>query len=182
MRFTKSLYFSLDFYDFNGQFCNQGKYPLVKAVRSALKGGGGNVKPTTKANIPTNPPTIKTTSRVNPTVTKLTTRKTTEEETTKDPNEEREVTDKPNSGIFIYNFRFYEKFTKILLGGKKVVCYHTNWSQYRQGEGKFYPENIDPFLCDIIIYSFAKLEGDRLEPFEWNDLSTSWSKGKYLKF
>ena len=31
----------------------------------------------------------------------------------------------------------------------------------------------------MIIYSFAKLEGDRLEPFEWNDLSTSVIKGMY---
>lgn len=31
----------------------------------------------------------------------------------------------------------------------------------------------------MIIYSFAKLEADRLEPFEWNDLSTSWSRGMY---
>merc|ERR1719412_621090 len=31
--------------------------------------------------------------------------------------------------------------------GYKVVCYYTNWSQYRPKKGKFLPEDIDPFLC-----------------------------------
>lgn len=43
--------------------------------------------------------------------------------------------------------------------------------------GKFFPQDIDPFLCTHIIYAFAKIELDHLEPFEWNDLSTDWSKG-----
>lgn len=33
----------------------------------------------------------------------------------------------------------------------------------------------------MIIYAFAKLEGDRLDAFEWNDLSTSWSTGMYQR-
>ena len=35
------MFWALDFDDFNGQFCNQGKYPLVNAVKNALKGSGG---------------------------------------------------------------------------------------------------------------------------------------------
>ncbi|XP_052761892.1 chitotriosidase-1-like [Mya arenaria] len=62
------------------------------------------------------------------------------------------------------------------------VCYHTNWSQYRNGPAKFYPENIDPTLCTHIIYSFAKLNGNKLAPFEWNDESTPWMKGMYERF
>merc|ERR1712168_1775301 len=50
------------------------------------------------------------------------------------------------------------------------VCYHTNWSQYRPGAGKFFPENIDPFLCTHLVYSFAKIAQDnKLAMFEWND-------------
>jgi len=50
------------------------------------------------------------------------------------------------------------------------VCYHTNWSQYRPGAGKFFPENIDPFLCTHLVYSFAKIAQDNtLAMFEWND-------------
>ncbi|KAL8597655.1 hypothetical protein ACOMHN_031590 [Nucella lapillus] len=64
----------------------------------------------------------------------------------------------------------------------RIVCYHTNWSQYRPGKGKFTVESINPSLCTHLIYSFAKLEGNHLAPFEWNDESTQWSAGNYEKF
>lgn len=62
----------------------------------------------------------------------------------------------------------------------KFVCYYTNWAQYRNGAGKFFPENIDPKLCTHVIYSFAKLRGNQLHPFEWNDDDTDWSKGMWV--
>jgi len=64
----------------------------------------------------------------------------------------------------------------------KVVCYHTNWSQYRPGTGKFFPENIDPNLCTHLVYAFATMRGNHLHPFEWNDDSTDWSKGMFERF
>lgn len=47
-------------------------------------------------------------------------------------------------------------------GRFKIVCYFTNWSFYRQGIGKFLPENIDANLCTHIIYAFAELDPDTL--------------------
>lgn len=49
------------------------------------------------------------------------------------------------------------------------VCYHTNWSQYRPGAGKFWPENIDPLLCTHLMYSFARISHGKLAMYEWND-------------
>ena len=66
-----------------------------------------------------------------------------------------------------------EMSCKLLAAQKRVVCYHTNWSQYRPEGGKFFPENIDPHLCTHVIYSFAKLVNNQLSPYEWNDESNS---------
>merc|ERR1712002_408150 len=52
----------------------------------------------------------------------------------------------------------------------KMVCYHTNWSQYRKEPALFEPEDIDPHLCTNIIYAFAQINSKhKLAMFEWND-------------
>jgi len=62
----------------------------------------------------------------------------------------------------------------------KVVCYYSNWAQYRPKPASYFPEDIDPQLCTHVIFAFAKInEASELEPFEWNDDSTDWSRGMY---
>lgn len=55
------------------------------------------------------------------------------------------------------------------LNGRVLVCYYTNWAQYRGGEGRFTPDNIDPNLCTHINYAFASLSNGVLAQYEWND-------------
>lgn len=64
------------------------------------------------------------------------------------------------------------------------MCYYTNWSQYRAGGASFLPENIDANLCTHIIYSFAKLNIDRLATYEWNDegINSCNNKNKIMNF
>jgi len=63
-----------------------------------------------------------------------------------------------------------------------LVCYSSNWAQYRPNDGKFVPESIDPFLCTHIIHAFAKVNNEgEIMPYEWNDENTEWSKGLYQK-
>ncbi len=65
------------------------------------------------------------------------------------------------------------------MSSKKVICYYTNWAQYRPEGVKYFPENIDPNLCTHVIYSFAKLtSASELAAYEWNDES-EWNKGMY---
>ncbi|KAK0152677.1 Acidic mammalian chitinase [Merluccius polli] len=52
----------------------------------------------------------------------------------------------------------------------RLVCYFTNWSQYRPGVGRFLPANVDPHLCTHVIYAFSVLNhANELVTFEWND-------------
>lgn len=62
------------------------------------------------------------------------------------------------------------------------VCYYTNWAQYRPGNGKFKPVNIDPNLCTHINYAFAFVtdDGTDLVPYEWNDV-TDWGTSMYAE-
>uniref|UniRef100_A0A7N6ADU8 chitinase n=1 Tax=Anabas testudineus TaxID=64144 RepID=A0A7N6ADU8_ANATE len=52
----------------------------------------------------------------------------------------------------------------------KLVCHMTNWAQYRPSDGKFTPDNIDPFLCTHVIYALATINSfNQISPVEWND-------------
>jgi chitinase len=68
-----------------------------------------------------------------------------------------------------------------MVASRHLVCYYTNWAQYRSGKN-YFPESIDPQLCTHYVYAFAKLNGNQLAPFEWNDDDTDWSKGMYTRF
>ncbi len=57
-----------------------------------------------------------------------------------------------------------------VVASTKLVCYMTNWSQYRPGNGKFLPEDIDPFLCTHVIYALATISYDnQITTVESND-------------
>ncbi|XP_055511100.1 acidic mammalian chitinase-like [Leucoraja erinacea] len=51
----------------------------------------------------------------------------------------------------------------------RLVCYFTNWAQYRPGEGKYMPQSVDPCLCTHIIYAFAGMKSNQIATYEWND-------------
>lgn len=49
------------------------------------------------------------------------------------------------------------------------MCYYTNWSAHRPGDGRFSIDDIDPSLCTHIIYSFANVQGNGLGTTEGTD-------------
>lgn len=65
--------------------------------------------------------------------------------------------------------------------GYKIVCYYTNWSQYRTKIGKFMPEDIDPDLCTHVIFAFGWLKKGKLSSFESNDETKDGKVGLYDK-
>ncbi|XP_041364699.1 acidic mammalian chitinase-like [Gigantopelta aegis] len=49
----------------------------------------------------------------------------------------------------------------------RKVCYFTNWSRWRQGIGKFGPQNVNSFLCTHIVFAFGNFNySGTLTPFE----------------
>jgi chitinase len=62
----------------------------------------------------------------------------------------------------------------------RIVCYYTNWSVYRPGTAKFNPQNINPYLCTHLVYSFGGFTKENtLKPFDkYQDIE----QGGYAKF
>ncbi|KAL4622399.1 acidic mammalian chitinase-like isoform X2 [Arapaima gigas] len=52
-----------------------------------------------------------------------------------------------------------------------LSCYFDNRAQYRPGAGKFFPTDVDPCLCDHLIYASADLKGNKIVTSEWNDVT-----------
>ncbi|XP_028853732.1 acidic mammalian chitinase-like [Denticeps clupeoides] len=50
-----------------------------------------------------------------------------------------------------------------------LSCYFTNWGQYRPGAGKYFPTDVDPCLCDHMIYAFAGMDNNQIKTYEWDD-------------
>ncbi|XP_036220239.1 probable chitinase 10 isoform X2 [Bactrocera oleae] len=71
------------------------------------------------------------------------------------------------------------KKTKADDGGMKIVCYYTNWSQYRVKIGKFVPEDIPADLCTHIIFAFGWLKKGKLSSYESNDETKDSVPGLY---
>lgn len=61
----------------------------------------------------------------------------------------------------------------------QLVCYYTNWSQYRTKIGKFLPEDIQPDLCTHVIFAFGWLKKNKLTSFESNDETKDGKIGLY---
>ena len=69
-------------------------------------------------------------------------------------------------------------YLQLSVSSFKRVCYYTNWSQSRPAGGRFTPDDIDPYLCTHIIFAYARIVADEIQPTEWNDEDTQHLTGQ----
>ncbi|KAG1661587.1 putative chitinase 10 [Nymphon striatum] len=64
---------------------------------------------------------------------------------------------------------------------KKIVCYYTNWSQYRPTTGKYLPEDTDANICTHVIYAFGWMKKNKLAAFDSADDGREGKVGTFKK-
>ncbi|KAF5911001.1 hypothetical protein HPG69_000966 [Diceros bicornis minor] len=58
-----------------------------------------------------------------------------------------------------------------LVSAYHLTCYFTSWAQYWPGLGHFKPDNINPCVYTLQIYSFAGMQKNEITTVEWNDVT-----------
>uniref|UniRef100_A0A182QY58 chitinase n=1 Tax=Anopheles farauti TaxID=69004 RepID=A0A182QY58_9DIPT len=144
------MIWALDLDDFKDR-CGQGSHPLLTAIREGLRDApnGSDVLPS-----------IVPDSAMNEHVS-----------STAPPSSVNSSPEKQQPAVGTDSTEVEENF--IDADEYKVVCYFTNWAWYRQGNGKFLPEDIDADLCTHIVYGFAVLDREALtiKPHDsWADI------------
>ncbi|XP_037807480.1 probable chitinase 10 [Lucilia sericata] len=168
------MVWALDLDDFRNR-CGEGVHPLLTQIHDVLKDPPTDHETTpglTPASEPESVEEVVNSQEIVYPMEIETGPGSVSSETIKDPNDDVEETEVE---IVATEQELEEGSTSNQ--DFKVVCYFTNWAWYRQGGGKFLPEDIDDQLCTHIVYGFAVLNRQTLtiQPHDsWADLDNKF--------
>ncbi|KAI0990126.1 hypothetical protein GJ496_000401 [Pomphorhynchus laevis] len=79
----------------------------------------------------------------------------------------------------------YETDDRQLRNTRMIICYYSNWAQYRPESWVYVSENIDYSLCAHYVHALAVLDNVtyQIKSYEWNDedLDNGRVSGMYVK-
>ncbi|KAM7354055.1 chitinase 10 [Cochliomyia hominivorax] len=171
------MVWALDLDDFRNR-CGEGVHPLLTQIHDVLKDPPSGYEPTPGLIPVSEPESVEEVVNSQEIVYPLEietgtgTGAAVSTENGVDPNDDVEDND-----VEVVSTGMETEEATANAGEFKVVCYFTNWAWYRQGGGKFLPEDIDAELCSHIVYGFAVLNRQTLtiQPHDsWADLDNKF--------
>ncbi|XP_027717541.1 acidic mammalian chitinase-like isoform X1 [Vombatus ursinus] len=135
--FGGAMVWTIDLDDFTGTFCDQGRYPLINTLKKALGLESTSCPSSTQ-------PITPTTSAPGG----------SGRGSSGGSSEDRGFCAGKADGLYPVAGSAY-----------KLVCYFTDWAQYRTGLGFFVPD------CTHLIYSFTNISNNKITSEERNDVT-----------
>ncbi|KAH8339656.1 hypothetical protein KR067_012162, partial [Drosophila pandora] len=175
------MVWALDLDDFHNR-CGYGVYPLLREIHDVLKYPPGVFKPSENISgeIETSSNTEFLEAPIDVQALDWESENSTEEVLNNNEEALENIEGDPGYDVEETNLELGPDVPLTNISGRpdyKIICYFTNWAWYRQGGGKYLPEDIDSDLCTHIIYGFAVLNRDNLtiQPHDsWADLDNKF--------
>ncbi|CAH1256761.1 CHIA, partial [Branchiostoma lanceolatum] len=171
-----SMVWAVDLDDVSGQFCNQGRYPLLNVIKSRLEMGAFDAGDAVNGSWAGWGPWSGCTATCGAGTQ-------TRRRTCTDPAPRHGGTDCAGDAAETQQCDTGETCPEPVESPYRRVCYYASWAHYRADPVGVAPENLGQHagLCSHLIYSFVDMQGNQLTPYDSYDETTGYASFNNLK-